>query len=316
MVETRRSDEPLVEIVDPDALARRHGGRASGAVPERGRKQAARSPGRFGETEARNPSYLEEVLAKNGSTFTLLLMALGFCMLASALFTPVPLGDFVFVAAVWSYLGLATVLRFPRKAAVEQPGPYPFRPVAASPIRGFADQHQLMTLGAGVVWPFMLIATSRAFHIKFASDALREAVASQLFLQLAQLLTEAFGQWPACLAPPVWLTVPALFGAARLRSLLNWFGACRGDALFPRVSNRLGFSALKWAFRRKTSAEWMLAMTRVGALGGLAAVLMDILVALPLVEAPAFMDERFLHQKPALHAALEPGVGREGIKSD
>jgi hypothetical protein len=76
MVETRRSDEPLVETVDPDALARRHGGRAAGAVPERGRKQAARSrsPERFGETEARNPSYLEEILAKNGSTFTALLM--------------------------------------------------------------------------------------------------------------------------------------------------------------------------------------------------------------------------------------------------
>ena len=76
MVETRRSDEPLVETLDPDALARRHGGRAAGAVPERGRKQTARSrsPERFGETEVRNPSYLEEVLAKNGSTFTLLLM--------------------------------------------------------------------------------------------------------------------------------------------------------------------------------------------------------------------------------------------------
>jgi hypothetical protein len=77
MVETRRSDEPLVETVDPDALARRHGGRAPGAVPERGRKQAARSPERFGESEARNPSYLEEILAKNGSTFTLLLMVRG-----------------------------------------------------------------------------------------------------------------------------------------------------------------------------------------------------------------------------------------------
>jgi hypothetical protein len=189
--------------------------------------------------------------------------------------------------------------------------------VAATPIRGFADQHQLMTLGAGVVWPVVLIMTSRAFHVKFASDALREAVASQLFLQLTQLLTEAFGQWPARLAPPVWLTIPALFGAARLRSLLNWFGACRGDALFPRLSNRLGFSALKWAFRRKSSAEWMLAMTRVGALGGLAVTLVDLLVALPLVETPAFMDERFLQdQKPALHAALEPGAGREGVKSD
>ena len=242
---------------------------------------------------------------------------IGFCTLVSALFTPVPLSDFVFVAAVWSYLSMATLLRFPRKARVEQPGPYPFRPVAATPIRGFADQHQMTTLGAGVVWPAMLIVTSRAFHVKFASDALREAVASQLFLQLTQLLTEAFGQWPARLAPPVWLTIPALFGAARLRSLLNWFGACRGDALFPRLSNRLGFSAVKWAFRRKSSAEWMLAMTRVGALGGLAVTLVDLLVALPLVETPAFMDERFLQDlKPALHAALEPGAGREGIKSD
>ena len=227
-----------------------------------------------------------------------------------------PLGDFIFVSAVWSYLTLATLLRFPRKARVEQPGPYPFRPVAAPPIRGFADQHQLMTLVAGVAMPVLLIATSRIFHIKFASDQLREAVASQLFLQLMQFLTEAVGQWPARLAPPVWLTIPALFGAARMRSLLNWFGASRADALFPRVSNRLGFSALKWAFRRKSSAEWMLALTRMGALGGLAVTLTDILVALPLVEAPAFMDARFVHEKPALHTALEPGVGREGIKAD
>ena len=241
---------------------------------------------------------------------------IGFCALLSALFTPVPLGDFIFVAAVWTYLTLATVLRFPRKARVEHPGPYPFRPLAAPPIRGFADQHQMMTLVAGVIMPFTLIATSRFFHIKFASDALREAVASQLFLQLTQFLTEAIGQWPARLAPPVWLTIPALFGAARTRSLINWFGACRGDALFPRVSNLMGLSALKWAFRRKSSAEWMLALTRMGALGGLAVTLVDVLVALPLVEAPAFMDARYVHQKPALHTALEPGVGREGTKAD
>lgn len=356
MVETRRSDEPLVETVDPDALARRHGRAAGGAVPERGRKQTARSPERFGDSEPRNPSYFEELLAKNGSTFGGLMsvraslflhwpafalampcealatflaflvcssltrsrcaQAIGVCALISALFTPVPLGDFIFVGAVWSYLTLATMLRFPRKARVEQPGPYPFRPLAAPPIRGFADQHQMMTLTAGVLMPVLLIATSRIFHIKFASDALREAVASQLFLQLMQFLTEAIGQWPARLAPPVWLTIPALFGAARMRSLINMFGASRGDALFPRLSNWMGFSAFKWAFRRKSSAEWMLALTRVGAISGLAVTLIDVLVALPLVEAPAFMDSRYVHEKPALHSALEPGVGREGIKSD
>jgi hypothetical protein len=338
MVETRRSDEPLVETVDPDALARRHGRASGGAVPERGRKQTARSPERLGDSEPRNPSYFEELLAKNGSTFGGLMsvraslscdgslrcfltrsrcaQAIGVCALISALFTPVPLGDFIFVGAVWSYLTLATMLRFPRKARVEQPGPYPFRPLAAPPIRGFADQHQLMTLTAGVLMPVLLIATSRIFHIKFASDTLREAVASQLFLQLMQFLTEAIGQWPARLAPPVWLTIPALFGAARMRSLINMFGASRGDALFPRLSNWMGFSAFKWAFRRKSSAEWMLALTRVGAISGLAVTLIDVLVALPLVEAPAFMDSRYVHEKPALHSALEPGVGRENIKSD
>ena len=75
MVETRSSDEPLVETVDPDALARRHGGRATGAVPERGRKHATRSPERFGggEVEPRNPSYFEELLAKNGTSYSTLM---------------------------------------------------------------------------------------------------------------------------------------------------------------------------------------------------------------------------------------------------
>lgn len=187
--------------------------------------------------------------------------------------------------------------------------------MAAPPIRGFVDQFQLLML-ASLATPTFLIATSRLFKVKFASDQLRESVASALFLQLMQLLTEALCQWPFRLAPPVWLTIPALFGAARMRSLLNWFGASRGDALFPRISNRLGFSALKWAFRRKSSAEWMLALTRFGALSGLAVAIMDVLIVLPLVEAAAFMDARYLHQKPALHAALEPGAGRESVKSD
>ena len=73
MVETRRSDEPLVETVEPEALARR--GRAAGhqpaggaAVPERGRKAApARSPTRV--SEPRNPSYFEELLGANEASF-------------------------------------------------------------------------------------------------------------------------------------------------------------------------------------------------------------------------------------------------------
>ena len=166
MVETRRSDEPLVETVDPDALARR--GRASGsgaAVPERGRKAAARehSPA---PSQPRNPSYFEEVLAVNEWAFYALMMArvasqllplhspailtltrtraqeIGAMAMMTAVFTPVPASDFVFVLSVWVWAAMATALRFPRKARVEQPGPYPFRPIAAPPIRGFADQHQ------------------------------------------------------------------------------------------------------------------------------------------------------------------------------
>ena len=176
---------------------------------------------------------------------------------------------------------------------------------------------QALTLVAGVLTPAALIMTSRLFHIKFASDALRTAVASQLFLQLMQFLTEALGQWPARLAPPVWLALPALFGAARMRSLLAMFAACRADALFPRVANFMGFRGLKWIFRRHSSAEWMLTATRASAILGIAVTLIDMLVALPLIEAPAFMHERYLPggNKPRLHEALEPGAGREGTTS-
>ena len=228
-----------------------------------------------------------------------------------AVFTPVPAADFVFVAAVCAYAALATALRFPRRARVEQPGPYPFRPIAAPPIHGFVDQHQMLSLMTGVVAPVSLILASRFWHIKFASDALREAVASQLFLQLCQYLVEALGQWPARLAPPVWLTLPAMFGAARMRSLLGMFAACRADALFPRIGNSLGFAGIKWLFRRHSGAELMLTATRLAAMGGLAATLIDCLIALPLIEAPAFMDARYVGHKPSLHEALEPGVGRE-----
>jgi hypothetical protein len=64
-----------------------------------------------------------------------------------AVFTPVPAGDFVFVSAVAVYAAMATALRFPRQPRVEQPGPYPFRPIAAPPIRGFVDQHQASSAG-------------------------------------------------------------------------------------------------------------------------------------------------------------------------
>jgi hypothetical protein len=177
----------------------------------------------------------------------------------------------------------------------------------------------MLSLLTGVATPVLLIAASRWWHIKFASDALREAVASQLFLQVMQYIAEALGQWPARLSPPVWLALPALFGAARMRSLLAWSAACRADALFPRLGNRMGFDALKWLFRRHKGAELMLAATRASALAGIVATLVDVLVALPLIEAPAFMDARYVSHKPALHAALEPGAGREGTtaaKSD
>jgi hypothetical protein len=177
----------------------------------------------------------------------------------------------------------------------------------------------MLSFATGVAMPVLLIAASRFWHIKFASDALREAVASQLFLQVAQYLAEALGQWPARLSPPVWLTLPALFGAARMRSLLAWSSACRADALFPRLGNRMGFDALKWLFRSHKGAELMLAASRAFALAGIAATLIDVLIALPLIEAPAFMDARYVSHKPALHAALEPGgAGREGTtaKSD
>jgi hypothetical protein len=64
-----------------------------------------------------------------------------------AVFTPVPAGDFVFVSAVAFYAAMATALRFPRQPRIEQPGPYPFRPIAAPPIRGFVDQHQASFAG-------------------------------------------------------------------------------------------------------------------------------------------------------------------------
>jgi hypothetical protein len=67
---------------------------------------------------------------------------MGVFALLIAIFTPVPAADFVFVGAVAAWAALATALRFPRTPRVEQPGPYPFRPIAAPPLHGFVDQHQ------------------------------------------------------------------------------------------------------------------------------------------------------------------------------
>jgi hypothetical protein len=72
MVETRRSDEPLVETVEPEALARRaRAERTSGGeVPARGaRKAVARSPERM----VREPSMFERTLGTNEWSFWVLM---------------------------------------------------------------------------------------------------------------------------------------------------------------------------------------------------------------------------------------------------
>jgi hypothetical protein len=70
MVETRRSDEPLVETVEPEALARRgraHAAAGSGEVPARGRKA---SPRRAAPAQlARHPSLFERMLAQNEMSY-------------------------------------------------------------------------------------------------------------------------------------------------------------------------------------------------------------------------------------------------------
>jgi hypothetical protein len=79
MVETRRSDEPLVETVEPEALARRgraHAGTSEqhrgGEVPARGRKASPRraAPAAL----AREPSMFERMLAPNDMSYMSLMM--------------------------------------------------------------------------------------------------------------------------------------------------------------------------------------------------------------------------------------------------
>lgn len=71
MVETRRSDEPLVETVEPEMMARRGRAAHGGEVPARGGRKA--SPRRASPTRHRNSSSFERMLAKDGMSYATLM---------------------------------------------------------------------------------------------------------------------------------------------------------------------------------------------------------------------------------------------------
>lgn len=276
------------------------------AVPQGSHRRRHKSASNEVTTDSRTPTLLERTLGANEMTYGALLVGLLIVMIGALRLNPAPMADIIFVALTWLWAQAASLL-YSRKPNVEQPGPYPFRPVAQAPLRIFNDMVQISTM-LNVVWPITLIAASRSLRIKFATEALRSAMASQVFLQLAQLFTEATGQWPLRLAPPIWLSLALFFGAFRLLRAFELFCVSGASALLPRAANRYGLRGVQWALRRHSGREWMAAATRLVSLTGLANTLVEVGVVWPLLELPAFFSPRFVEHPPALHRCWDPAI--------
>ncbi len=70
-------------------------------------------------------------------------------LVTSAFVNPVPTSDIVFVGVTWLWAAAASLM-YPPKPRVEQPGPYPFRPIAQAPLRIFQDVMQVRVRLKGV----------------------------------------------------------------------------------------------------------------------------------------------------------------------
>ena len=208
-------------------------------------------------------------------------------MVTSVVFLPVPTADILFVAALWLYSAITTLV-YPMGNHQAHTGPMTLRPVGQAPLRMLTDLHQLTSLTVGLLFPLALIAMSRALRIKFATDEQRQAVASQVFLQLAQYLTEGVGQWPACLAPPVWLSVCQFANLWRLHSNVDWCLKAGSAMLIPSHVNRYGLAALKWVAVKRPARAWMAAMTKLAGVACLATSVFEAAVISPLVDGAAF----------------------------
>lgn len=230
-------------------------------------------------------------------------------MVASLVLTPVPKSDIVFVSCLWAYAVVCSLFYAPGNAQTWS-GIFPFRPVAQAPMRAMQDVHQFTSLTSGLVIPSSLIFLSRALRVKFASDSLRQAVAGQIFLQLAQYLTEGVGQWPACLAAPVWLSVCQFMSMWRLHRCVDWYLAAGGPMLFPRRANRYGFDMFRWLSTRHPGRVWMTAMTRMASVLCLSGTVFESAVLGPMVDCAAFTHPKFAdHNNPPLHALWEQTHG-------
>jgi hypothetical protein len=208
-------------------------------------------------------------------------------MVASVAFLPVPKADILFVAALWLYSAICTLV-YPMGNHQAHTGPMTLRPVGQAPLRMLTDLHQFTSLTVGLLFPLALIAISRSLRIKFATDDLREAVASQVFLQLAQYMTDGMGQWPVCLAPPVWLSVCQFATLWRLHSNVDWCLKAGAATLLPSHVNRYGLAALKWVAVKRPVRAWMAAMTKLAGVACLATSVFEAAVVSPLVECAAF----------------------------
>lgn len=204
-------------------------------------------------------------------------------LVASVVFLPVPKADILFVFCLNLYCALGSVV-YPMGNFQAHTGPMTLRPVGQAPLRILQDIHQLTSPTVGLLFPVALVIMSRSLRIKFATDELRQAVASQVFLQLAQYLVEGLGQWPACLAPPVWLSVCQFATMWRLHSNVDWCLKAGAATLLPSKANRYGLAALKWAVNRPARA-WMAAMTKLAGAACLATSVFDAAVLGPLDNA-------------------------------
>lgn len=215
----------------------------------------------------------------------------------------------LFVAACWTWAAMSSALMYRPLVAPGAwvPGgtPHPLRPIARAPVAAFHLLHQLASPFFNIFLPVACVITSRMQRVKFA-DGMRTAIASQVFCSLASYLTEAVGQWPLRLSPPIYLGLCNFFAIKRLYSLVSLWSLSGAALLFPSRANLFGLEGARWVLRRKGVKDYLTAALRMTALGGMATVLQELAVALPLVETPAFFSSRFVQEeRPALHAAFE-----------
>jgi hypothetical protein len=228
---------------------------------------------------------------------------------------PVPKSDAAFVACLWAYAATCSLVYPPQFGNVRYSGSMPFRPVVQGPLRRLQDAYQVSSFITGLAIPFLLLLLSRSLHIKL-SESLRAAVSSQLFLQLAQYSTEGLAQWPACLAPPVWLSVCQFMTVWRLHRCFDWYIAAGAMQLWPMRANRFGLRLFRWLMTHHPGRVWIVAAIRVASVTCFCGTLFEAAVMGPM-ELSAFIHPKYAGgSTPTLHAYWEQTHGTSGAEKE